>query len=67
MTVDANKDGNVSLLEFSKVLKSHPQIFESGNLLSKVPGFDKNAEAKASSLSPIEYFHIVDTDGNGQL
>uniref|UniRef100_A0A7S3F0P1 EF-hand domain-containing protein n=1 Tax=Haptolina ericina TaxID=156174 RepID=A0A7S3F0P1_9EUKA len=33
----------------------------------KLPGLKDSANLKASALSPIEYFHAIDTDGNGQL
>jgi hypothetical protein len=65
--VDANQDGSISLLEFNRAYKQHPDIFSTQNPIMKLPGLKDSANLKASALSPIEYFHAIDTDGNGQL
>jgi len=66
--LDRNNDGSISLLEFVKVLKAQPEIFERASLLPNIPAFRRGqAEEKASLLSPIDYFEAVDTDGSGSL
>jgi len=68
--IDSDGSDDISLLEFCKALKRNPEVFESPNILTKIPlipGFKGASEAKVSSLSPIEFFRAIDTDGNGQL
>lgn len=65
---DSDNSGSITMMEFAAALKKNPTVLNSPNLLAAVPGIGGlMLGKKTSGVSPIEYFHEIDTDGSGTL
>jgi len=65
---DSDNSGSITMTEFASALKKNPNALSSPSLLAAVPGVGGlMAGKKAATVSPIEYFHEIDSDGSGTL